>query len=126
MKTSQQVVIAVCVAFLLGCAADGGSTATRESPKKAEQSTRGSGKFAGLTVGMKRNQVNRLIGSGSETTYYSSGKGYIPFYYGDDRQKANVWYRGVGCLVFNTGQEFGNDGGGELSEIINDASGKCH
>jgi hypothetical protein len=81
-------------------------------------------KFSKVRLGMLVSEVDRLIGGGDDQNHYSTGKGWIPFYYGADTQRIEVLYKGEGCLVFTGGNQFGG-GRNELIRIEVDPDGNC-
>jgi hypothetical protein len=71
-------------------------------------------KFAKLQIGMTMSEVSKLIGAPDDMTRHETGKRWIPFYYGNDAQRLQVFYKGEGCLTYTGGNAFG---GGE-NELI--------
>lgn len=59
-------------------------------------------KFSKVKVGMSYRRVSDLIGDGSDIDTYTTGKAWIPFYYGSDRWRKDVYYKKEGRLVFNS------------------------
>ncbi len=78
-------------------------------------------KFGLLKVGMGMKQVTDLIGQPTDQGAYITGKAFIPFYFGSDRYRYELVYKGWGRLIF-AGGSMGNIGGGDLFWIINSAS----
>ena len=70
-------------------------------------------------MGMK--QVTDLIGQPTDQGTYITGKAFIPFYFGSDRYRYELVYKGWGRLIF-AGGSMGNISGGNLFWIINSAS----
>lgn len=81
-------------------------------------------KFAKLRIGMRMREVTRLIGAPDDMSRHETGKRWIPFYYGNDAQRLEVFYRGEGCLTYTGGNVFGG-GGNELIRITVDQKGTC-
>ena len=73
------------------------------------------GKFSELQIGMPMKQVTDLIGDPTDQGVYITGKAFIPFYFGSDRHRYEMAYKGQGRLVF-AGK--GWDSGGNLIWII--------
>ena len=63
---------------------------------------------------MTKKQVTDILGSPTDENSYSSGKAWIPFYFGNDVRRTEFLYKGVGRVVFADGNAFG--GGG--SEVV--------
>lgn len=81
-------------------------------------------KFAKLKIGQTYRQVSELIGAPDDLSRHETGKRWIPFYYGGDAQRMEVYYRGEGCLTYTGGNVFGG-GGNELIRINVDTKGTC-
>ena len=135
-------VAAIAVAFLLvGCqtAQKSGSPATATPNTKAEspkdtQTVKGindwegeitgkpapGSKFTKLKIGMSMKQVTDLIGSPTDQGAYITGKAWIPFYYGSDRYRHELVYKGQGRLIFSGGSG-GDYSSGYLTSIIHNA-----
>ena len=58
-------------------------------------------KFKHLRIGMTHSEIMSLIGEGSDRRAYITGKGYVPFYFGNDITRFEVLYRGSGTLVYS-------------------------
>jgi hypothetical protein len=72
-------------------------------------------KFTQLKIGMPMKQVTDLIGEPTDQGAYVTGKAFIPFFFGGDRYRYEMAYKGQGRLVF-AGQSMGT--GGNLIWII--------
>ena len=73
-------------------------------------------KFTQLQFGMGMKQVNDLIGPPTDEGAYVTGKAFIPFYFGGDRYRYELVYKGQGRLVF-AGGSLGNLSAGRLIRI---------
>jgi hypothetical protein len=73
-------------------------------------------KFTQLELGMGMRQVMDLIGPPTDQGAYVTGKAFIPFYFGSDRYRHELAYKGQGRLVFAGGSR-GNLGVGRLIRI---------
>ena len=71
-------------------------------------------KFTNLRIGMSRARVESLIGQGTDTKSYTTGKAWAPFYYGADRYRVEHFYKGSGRLAFSSNNR--------LVVIVHDAS----
>lgn len=76
-------------------------------------------KFTQLQIGMPMKQVTDLIGQPTDQGAYVTGKAFIPFFYGGDRHRYEMAYKGQGRLVF-AGESMGT--GGNLIWIIHNAN----
>jgi len=74
-------------------------------------------KFTKLQIGMSTKQVTDLIGQPTDQGAYITGKAFIPFYFGSDRHRFEMLYKGQGRLIF-AGGSFGDYTGGNLIWII--------
>jgi len=81
-------------------------------------------KFSKLKIGMKKPDVQVLIGMPNDTYSYQSGKSWIPFYFGNDARRINAYYEGEGCLIYTAGGAFGIPGG-QLIGIYVDKTRNC-
>lgn len=57
-------------------------------------------KFGQLQIGMSWGQVQGLLGVPSDQGSYITGKAFIPFFFGSDRYRHELVYKGQGRLVF--------------------------
>jgi len=72
-------------------------------------------KFTQLQIGMPMKQVTDIVGEPTDQGAYVTGKAFIPFYFGSDRHRYELAYKGQGRLIF-AGR--GWDTGGNLIWII--------
>ncbi len=78
-------------------------------------------KFAQLKIGMGMKQVTDLAGQPTDQGAYITGKAFIPFYFGGDRHRYELVYKGQGRLIF-AGGGMGDFTSGTLIWIIHSAS----
>lgn len=78
-------------------------------------------KFPRLQIGMTMKQVTDIAGQPTDSGAYITGKAWIPFYFGADRHRFEMVYKGQGRLIF-AGGSLGNFTGGNLIWIIHNAS----
>jgi hypothetical protein len=78
-------------------------------------------KFTQLQIGMGIRQVMDIAGPPTDQGAYITGKAFIPFYFGSDRSRFELIYKGQGRLIF-AGGAIGNLNGGNLVWIINSAA----
>jgi hypothetical protein len=57
-------------------------------------------KFTTLKIGMGMKQVTDLAGQPTDQGAYLTGKAWIPFYFGSDRYRHELVYKGQGRLIF--------------------------
>jgi hypothetical protein len=77
-------------------------------------------KFNQLQIGMSLKQVTDIAGQPTDSGAYVTGKAFIPFYFGGDRTRIELAYKGQGRLIF-AGGNLGNISGGNLVWIIHNA-----
>ncbi len=76
-------------------------------------------RFTQLQIGMPMKQVTDMVGAPTDQGAYVTGKAFIPFYYGSDRYRHELVYKGQGRLIFAGGNGWrGTYGGGNLIWII--------
>ena len=78
-------------------------------------------RFTKLQIGMGMRQVTDLVGQPTDQGAYVTGKAFIPFFFGSDRYRHELVYKGQGRLIF-AGGNLGNISGGNLVWIIHNAS----
>jgi hypothetical protein len=99
------------VAMLGGCAAqDSGAAA----PAEAAAPIPADSPLAKIKTGMRMQEVINILGAPTDQNSYSTGKAWIPFYYGDDVRRTSYYYKGIGRVVFTGGNVFGGGGGNVL------------
>ena len=74
-------------------------------------------RFTRLQIGMSAKQVTDLTGPPTDQGAYVTGKAFIPFYFGSDRHRYEMTYKGQGRLVF-AGGGMGDYSSGNLIWII--------
>ncbi|HTT11862.1 MAG TPA: hypothetical protein VMG60_13290 [Burkholderiaceae bacterium] len=74
-------------------------------------------KFTQLQIGMGMHQVLDLVGQPTDQGAYITGKAWIPFYFGSDRHRYEMIYKGMGRLIF-AGGGVGDWSAGHLIWII--------
>ena len=74
-------------------------------------------KFSQLQIGMPMRQVTDIAGQPSDQGAYITGKAWIPFYFGSDRHRYEMVYKGMGRLIF-AGGGVGDWSSGHLIWII--------
>jgi hypothetical protein len=79
-------------------------------------------KFSQLKIGMSAAQVLSMLGQPTDQGAHPTGKAWIPFYFGSDRYRYEVVYKGQGRLLFASGAGFGWDANTHLIWIIHSAA----
>ena len=54
-----------------------------------------------VKVGMRPEEVQKILGAPSTIKPYITGKAFIPFYFGPDQTRTAYYYKGVGRVVFS-------------------------
>jgi hypothetical protein len=67
-------------------------------------------KFSKLQFGMGQKEVMDSIGPPTDQKTYVTGKAWIPFYFGGDRWRHEMYYKGEGRLIFAGGSGYGQVG----------------
>jgi hypothetical protein len=78
-------------------------------------------KFTKLQIGMSMKQATDLVGQPSDQGAYMTGMAWVPFYFGSDRHRYEMVYKGQGRLIF-AGGSLGDFTGGNLIWIIYNAN----
>lgn len=78
------------------------------------------GKFSKLQIGMSLKEVTDIAGTPSDQGAYITGKAFIPFFFGSDRHRIEVVYKGQGRLIF--AGDAGFDSNAHLIWIIHSAA----
>lgn len=77
-------------------------------------------KFTQLQIGMPLKQVTDIVGTPTDQGAYVTGKAFIPFFFGSDRYRHEVVYKGQGRLIFAGSSGF--DSNAHLIWIIHSAN----
>ena len=77
-------------------------------------------KFSNLKIGMGMKQVVDIVGQPTDQGAYMTGKAWIPFYFGGDRHRYEMTFKGQGRLIF-AGGSLGDYTGGNLIWTIHSA-----
>lgn len=77
-------------------------------------------RFAKLEIGMSLQQAIDIAGPPTDQGAYVTGKAFIPFYFGSDRARWEVTYKGQGRLIFANQAGYGS--GQYLVWIIHNAN----
>lgn len=77
-------------------------------------------KFTQLKIGMSSKQVQDIVGTPTDQGAYVTGKAFIPFFFGSDRYRHELVYKGFGRLIFAGSAGF--DSNAHLIWIIHSAN----
>ena len=78
-------------------------------------------RFTKLQIGMGMRQVTDIAGQPTDQGAYVTGKAWIPFYFGSDRYRHEMVYKGQGRLIF-AGGSAGDWANGNLIWIIHNSA----
>lgn len=78
-------------------------------------------RFARLEIGMTLQEVTDQLGPPSDQGSYATSRAFIPFYFGSDRHRTELVYKGQGRLVF-AGGPVTDSGSNHLVWIIHNAA----
>ena len=95
----------VCLVFALGaCAKESSSEEAIPNPIPAKS------KFAKIQLGWSMQRVHDTIGKPTDTRSYTTGKAFIPFYFGSDNARVEDLYKAEGRVIYSGGAGVGNQG----------------
>lgn len=81
----------------------------------------GNSKFKSLQIGMSMRQAADIAGQPTDEGAYITGKAFIPFYFGGDKHRFELAYKGQGRLIFAGDSAWSGMGStGTLIKIIHD------
>jgi len=87
----------ICVIGLLGACASSGLV--------TDGSNAASGSlFSKLELGMGRFQAQKVVGDPDDSKRYPTAKRWLPYYYGVDTVREELFYKGEGRLIFGGNQ----------------------
>ena len=78
-------------------------------------------RFTKLQIGMGMRQATDIAGQPTDQGAYITGKAFIPWYFGSDRYRHEMVYKGQGRLIF-AGGSAGDYASGHLIWIIHNAA----
>lgn len=77
-------------------------------------------RFTKLKIGMSQQQATDIVGQPTDQGAYVTGKAFIPFYFGSDKTRWEMVFKGQGRLIFSNQAGFGS--GHYLTWIIHNAN----
>jgi hypothetical protein len=97
-----------------GCARQSPAPSSSSAPAAAPATPPPAGsKLAGITQGMRPEEVQKIAGAPTTIKPYITGKAFIPWYFGPDRTRTAYYYKGQGRVVFS-----GDGGLGTNSTVL--------
>lgn len=103
-RYTMSVFLLAVVLGISGCASDGKKPAAESKAAAEEARIVGNipadSPLAKVRLGMSQGQVHDLIGHPTDTATYSTGKQWIPFYFGNDAARLEELYKGLGTITF--------------------------
>jgi hypothetical protein len=97
------------LAMVGGCATQSTSPRPQAAPAPAAMPPPAGSKLAGIREGMTPEQVQKIAGTPASIKPYITGKAFIPWYFGPDRQRTAYYYKGQGRVIFSGEGGFGTD-----------------
>jgi hypothetical protein len=97
------------LAMVGGCATQSTSPRPQAAPAPAATPPPAGSKLAGIREGMTPEQVQKIAGTPASIKPYITGKAFIPWYFGPDRQRTAYYYKGQGRVIFSGEGGFGTD-----------------
>jgi hypothetical protein len=91
------------LALGIGCAHE----SSKPAPEAKYPPPPATSKLSKVQLGMTEPQVAAILGEPNDCRAYVTGKAFIPFYYGPDQSRFACYYRGVGRVVFEGGNQWG-------------------
>lgn len=67
-------------------------------------------KFAQIQLGWSYKRVHDTIGDPTDTREYTTGKAFIPFYFGSDMERIEDLYKGEGRIIYSGGSGVSSQG----------------
>lgn len=119
LRRATLIVALLLAALVAGCSSKSDSAAA--PPEASAKPIPPDSPLAKVKVGMTMQQVTDILGSPTNQIKYSTGKAWIPYYYGDDTSRLEWSYKGLGRVIFTGGNVFGG-GGGAVQRVDYDPS----
>ncbi len=94
--------VIILVVILTACASHPSSNVATNNPGVAVNSVAipSTSPFSKIKTGMSQKQVHDLIGDPTDSANHSTGKAFIPFYFGSDVMRWEDLYKGQGPIQF--------------------------
>lgn len=121
MNSKFMVKLLSITVMLMLLAACGGGNAEPENP--IPNPVPATSKFSKVEIGWSMKRVHDVIGDPTDTRSYTTGKAWIPFYFGSDHARIEDLYKGEGRIIYSGGTGLGSQGWSVL-KIIYDATEK--
>ncbi len=91
----------------MGCASSGAEQPQAQT-KPAYTVPPSDSPLAKIELGMSDEQVRSILGSPDSSNAYTTGKAWIPYYFGPDTSRSDWMYKGVGRVVFSRNRYSGS------------------
>jgi outer membrane protein assembly factor BamE (lipoprotein component of BamABCDE complex) len=115
MQRSVRIMMAtMLLAALVGCSSHSAQQPAPASTGAVAAPAPAGSTLSHVTIGMTKKQVKDVLGPPTDENSYSTGKVWIPFYFGNDARRTSFYYKGIGRVVFADGNAFG----GGASEVV--------
>ena len=102
MNNYKLLAILVALMLVAGCASmnknPGAATAAPES--RIQGNIPASNPFSRIQIGMSQKQVHDILGQPTDSGNYTTGKMFIPFYFGNDMMRFEDLYKGMGTITY--------------------------
>ncbi|OFV92247.1 MAG: hypothetical protein A3J75_07980 [Acidobacteria bacterium RBG_16_68_9] len=106
LRFAMYIVLGSLVMVLNACATQTSKSTEVDAVPVASAAPPGS-PLSQIAIGMNKKQVRDILGSPTDENSYSTGKAWIPFYFGTDARRTSWFYKGLGAVVFADGNVFG-------------------
>jgi hypothetical protein len=106
-----------CISFVAALLLSGCVTRQASTPHTIEAPIPSSSPFSKIRKGMGLRQVMTILGTPTDQRTHATGKAFIPFYFGKDAARTNLYYKGLGQIQFGSGRL---GGGPIVNKIVYD------
>jgi len=111
MKRMLVIFVLVALTAVAACSQKTSSAGSSESTAEAAPvPVPSSSALAKVRMGMGKGEVRDAVGPPTDENSYSTGKAFVPFYFGNDARRTSWYYKGQGRVVFADGNAFGGGG----------------
>lgn len=86
--------------FLIIMFGSAGCTTSNKGPPVIEGNIPESSPFSKIQIGMSQQQVHDILGQPTDRATHTTGKVFIPFYFGNDMMRFDEFYKGMGKITF--------------------------
>ena len=102
MRMMRPFMVVALIAVVGACARDGArpEQAEQQPARRESAAPPADSKLAKVRQGMTVGEVEDTLGRPSDQNEYITGKAFIPWYFGRDRNRVAYFYKGLGRVVF--------------------------